>query len=115
MRTLRRLWNDEVAFVASTDLLFLSTIVVLGMIVGLATYRDQLVQELGDAAGAVGAVNQSYSFSAYTVSVSLAPGTIVTFVSVGSSYEDMSDACNQGDNMGAPPECIEFTASSNEG
>jgi hypothetical protein len=106
MQMLRRLWNDESGFIASTDLLILSTIVVLGMIVGLVTFRDQVVQELGDMAAAVGALDQSYSYGA----------TVIGGFSVaGSSFADLSDFCDEGDNVGAPPECIEFTAASDEG
>ncbi|MEQ8789778.1 MAG: hypothetical protein RIC55_26020 [Pirellulaceae bacterium] len=114
MPFLRRLWNDEVGFVVSSDLLILSTIVVLGVIVGLVTFRDQVVQELGDMAGAVGAVNQTYSYAAATVTYSFAPAVMGSFVVAGSSYDDLSDFCDEGDNANAPPECIEFTASSDE-
>lgn len=62
MRTLfAQLLRDDRGFVVSTELILVSTIVVIGTIVGLAAYRDALVQELGDTGAALGAINQSYS------------------------------------------------------
>ena len=55
-----RLWRDERGFTASAELILISTLAILGTIVGLTAYRDSIVQELGDAAMAVGQFNQSY-------------------------------------------------------
>lgn len=115
MQLIKRLWNDQSGFIASTDLLILSTIVVLGMIVGLVTYRDQVVQEVGDMAAAVGAINQSYSYAAATVTYSFAPAVTGSFTVAGSSFQDEPDFCDQGDSANNPPECIQFAASSEEG
>jgi hypothetical protein len=60
---LLRLWRDEVGLVQSTELVFLVSIVALGMLVGLSAYRDGVVAELADDGRAVGALNQSYSLS----------------------------------------------------
>jgi hypothetical protein len=114
MSAIHRLWRDEAAFVASSDLLLISTILVLGVIVGLVTYRDQVVQELGDVAAAVGAINQSYSFDAFTINFTIAPGNVVSFTAAGSTFDDLSDFCDEGDVAGAPPECIAIVASSEE-
>ena len=62
-RVLLSLWRDEVGLVQSTDLVFITSIVGSGMLVGLSAYRDGLVDELADNAHAVGALNQSYSLS----------------------------------------------------
>ncbi len=61
-----KLWNDEAGFIVSAELVLIATILVLGMIVGLVSVRDQVVQELGDIALAFGRINQSYSFSGIT-------------------------------------------------
>ena len=53
MTIVKTLWRDRRGFVATTDLLLMTTILVLGMIVGLATVRDQVVQEFGDLATAI--------------------------------------------------------------
>lgn len=114
MQAINRLWRDEQGFVVSTDLMILSTIVVLGMLVGLVTYRDQVVQEMGDMAAAVGAINQSYSFASFTLSYSFAPMVTGTFTVAGSSFADASDFCDDGDSPGVPPECIMFVAAGEE-
>ena len=56
-----RLWRDEMGIVYSLELVFVASIVAIGMIVGLAAYRDGVVDELADNARAVQALNQSYS------------------------------------------------------
>ena len=66
MNLLSRLWNDEAGFVVSTELALVATILVLGMVVGLTSVRDQIVQELADIGGMISQLNQSYSFSAIT-------------------------------------------------
>lgn len=113
MNLFKRFWNDEQGFVASADLILISVIVVLGMIVGLAMLRDEVVQELGDLATAIGQLNQSYSIAMFTTSM---------FSSAGSVFSDMADYCEAGttegsDNnssAGLPPGCISLTAGTAE-
>ena len=57
------LWADERGFVVSAELVLVGTVVVLGMITGLACVRQAVVAELEDVAGAVGSLNQSYYYS----------------------------------------------------
>ncbi len=45
------------------DLILINSIVVIGMLAGLSTFRDQIVQFFGDAAVALESVDQSYSFT----------------------------------------------------
>lgn len=105
MKWLRVFWNDVDGFVATSDLIMITTIVVLGSLVGLVTLRDQVVQELGDLAVAVGHLNQSYSF---------ADTTVGGFSVAGSLFFDRSDDCEAGtvegdpanDPAGSPPACI---------
>lgn len=112
MNTLKRIWNDDLGFIATSDLLLLCTVLVLGVIVGLTTLRDQVVQELGDLAGAIGELNQSYSFGNSTIVFN---GT--TMVSSGSSFTDNADDCEEGttegsannDTAGSEPLCIELS------
>ncbi len=101
MRVLTQLWRDEQGFVVSAELVLIGTILVIGMIVGLATVRDQVVQELGDFALAIGQVNQSYSWSGITGHTSSVSG---------SAFEDLTDFCDDwtDQNPGEPPACIEI-------
>ena len=119
-RTIKRLWLDEQAFVASMDLILISTILVLGLVVGLVSLRDQIVQEFGDMAVALGNLNQSYSFAAVTIADPVNGDTVVA----GSSFIDQADFCELGttegsgnnDPAGQPPACIDVTvAATTEG
>ena len=102
---LRTLWVDEDGFVTTSDLILISAILVIGMLVGLVTVRDQVVQEFGDIATAIGQLNQSYSFGSVTIG---------GFTVAGSSFADLSDDCEAGtaegsannDSAGDPPGCI---------
>ena len=78
----KRLWDDEAGFVVSLELILIATIVVIGLIVGLTTVRNAVVQELSDVAGAVQDMNQSYTFNA----VASAVGT-----TAGSDFSDTRD------------------------
>jgi Flp pilus assembly pilin Flp len=62
MRVLRALWKDQAGFIISAELCLVATIVVIGLIVGLVTLRNQVVQELVDVGEAIGSINTSYAF-----------------------------------------------------
>lgn len=85
MNRLSLLWTDDVGAVVSSELVLVLTILVLGMIVGLTTLRDQVVQELGDIASAVASTNQSFSFSGITGHHASTAGSI---------FDDTSDDCD---------------------
>jgi hypothetical protein len=95
-----KLWNDEAGFVVSAELVLIATILVLGMIVGLASVRDQVVQELGDVALAFGRINQSYSFSGITGHTSATHGTQMI---------DRSDVCDAADALTSAGACVDVT------
>src|SRR3954467_14006037 len=99
MSIVKRLWKDETGFVISTELILIATILVIGLIAGLTTLRDQVVQELGDLATAIGAINQSYSFSGVTGHTSR---------TAGSQYFDLIDFCDGPAQQvsGFEPECL---------
>ena len=61
--TIRNLWNDDAGFIISAELVLVATIVVIGMIVGLTSVRNQVVQELVDVGQAVGNMSQSYAYA----------------------------------------------------
>ncbi|WP_417390771.1 hypothetical protein [Gimesia sp.] len=98
MNMLNKFWNDEAGFVVSSELVLIGTILVLGVVVGLATVRDQVVQELGDLALAISNINQSYSFSGVTGHTSSTAGSV---------FADLTDFCDTTtDTAGVEPECI---------
>lgn len=84
--TAKRLWDDEAGFIVSMELILIATIVVIGLITGLATVRNAVVSELSDVAGAVQDMNQSYSYN----SVAGDAGT-----TAGSSLIDNRDSINE--------------------
>jgi hypothetical protein len=61
MKMLSKLWKDDAGFIVSSELILLATIVVIGLITGMTTVRDQVVTELADVADAISEVDQSYS------------------------------------------------------
>lgn len=101
-----RLWRDESGFVVSSELIFIATIVVIGMITGLTTVRDQVGLELADVADAVSELDQSFSFAAITATV----GSVA-----GSTFNDQPDFCEQvgagaDQNGAAGTQCLVITA-----
>ena len=103
-------WRDEAGFVISTELIFIATIVVIGMITGLVTVRDQVGLELADVADAVSELDQSFSFAAITASV----GSVA-----GSVFNDQPDFCEQtgagaDQNGAAGTQCLSIIPQSTE-
>ena len=122
MNLLILFWRDERGFTASTELVLIGTILIIGMIVGLATYRDQVVQELGDAAMAVSQQNQSYFIDFNGNGIVDDDTTIFDFNNDGnadlvitvtdSQYIDNGDFCDHPDPdpICDPPACINIGA-----
>ena len=110
---LKMLWRSEEGVVVSAELVLISTILVVGVLVGIASVRDQIIQELGDVAGAISVTVQSYSFSSITGhSASMA----------GSTFGDNTDFCDQVQELGTctpdlpgvPPVRIGITVATTE-
>jgi len=107
MKMFQQLWNDENGFVVSTELVLIATVLVLGMIVGLTTLRDQVIAELADVAAAFSNSNQSYSFSGITGHSSSTSG---------SSFNDNTDFCDVDlDPVGSDSHCIAIVTAEVEG
>jgi hypothetical protein len=108
------LWESEEGVVVSAELVLIATILVLGVLVGIASVRDQIVQELGDVAAAMSTTVQSYSFAAVTGH---------TASMAGSSFGDATDFCDQLQELGTctpdlpdvAPVCIDFVTATAEG
>ena len=89
---LTKLWNDEVGFIVSAELVLVATILVIGMIVGLSEIQHAVVQELGDVGDAFGSVNQCFSYTGFSASKS-DKSTIKSYTR-GSSFLDKDDDCD---------------------
>ena len=59
----RRLWKDSSGIILSGEYILLTTLLVLGMVVGVVTFRDQVVQEFGDISDAMESLDQSYTYT----------------------------------------------------
>lgn len=60
--TLQKLWNEEDG-VLSFEWTILLTLLVVGIVGGVAAVRDSIIDELGDAAQVMQAVDQSYTLA----------------------------------------------------
>jgi len=58
----QKLWADEAGFLVSSELVLVSTILVLSMVVGLSEVSRAVNHELADVASAFSCVNQSYRY-----------------------------------------------------
>lgn len=89
---LRQILNDESGFIVSAELVLVATILVIGMIVGLSEVQHAVVQELNDVGDAIGALNQSYSYSGFSA---FKHGWCHLAVrTAGSSFVDLADDCD---------------------
>jgi hypothetical protein len=61
MTTLKTLINDEAGFIVSAELVLISTIAVLGLVVGLSEVSINVNNELEDVGSAFSSMNQSYT------------------------------------------------------
>jgi hypothetical protein len=100
MNVLHRLWADDAGFVVSTELVLVATVLVIGLILGLTELRNQVVQELGDVAQAIGNINQSYQYAG-TLKVAVAS-------TAGSDFRDEIDWCEgpNGDDVAGAEPCL---------
>jgi Flp pilus assembly pilin Flp len=57
-----KLWNDDQGALIATEWVFVATILVIGLVVGLKAVQSAVVNELEEVASAIGAISQSYSY-----------------------------------------------------
>lgn len=62
MNLAMQLLNDEAGFLLSAELILISTVLTLGMVVGLSEVSHAINNELFDVANAFDSVNQSYRY-----------------------------------------------------
>ena len=105
-----QLWRDESGVLASIELILMGTIILLGSIVGLATYRDSIVQELGDASASVSSLQQGYEYIEVT-QAGVIDNMQFSYSVAGSSYVDDLNFGELAvpDPAGGPAMCIVFT------
>ena len=62
-RLVRQFFQQDDAAFYSVELVLIGSIACIGLVVGLAEYRNSLVQEYGDVSGAIAHLDQSFSFT----------------------------------------------------
>lgn len=97
IQLLSRLRRDEAGFIVSAELVIVATLVVIGMIVGLAEVANGVTMELEDVGAAVGALNQSYVVQGVTGHKARTRG---------SKFNDQPDFCDGENDISCdhPPE-----------
>ncbi len=65
-RVFDQLWNDDDGQLIAMELLFVATLLVLGIIVGLSGLRVAINAELTELGNAILALSQGYSFAGET-------------------------------------------------
>ena len=88
---MRKLFNDEVGAVVSSELVLVLTIAVLGMVVGLTAVRDSISQEMVDLSDAFGATQQTFNVAG--ISKTKLAGKAHAAIS-GFGYADNADDCD---------------------
>jgi len=88
-KTAAEFWLDDGGFLISAELVFVATILVIGLVVGLVQLQSSVIHELTDIGCAIGALNQSFSL----------PGTQTfkgghTIFTSGSFFKDNWDECD---------------------
>lgn len=89
-------WEDEAGFIVSAELVLISTVLVLGLIVGLSEIQTAVVSELNDVSEAIGSLNQSYSYTGFTKlkNFNRGRGFGVAAATAGSIFIDHRDSCD---------------------
>jgi len=113
LRFATKFYRDENGFVISSELVLVSTVGVIGLVAGLNAVTCAVVDEFNDVAGAMTALNQSYSTPTFTGSgIGRFGAKLKSFVA-GSSFIDqraqqtvVSGATMVGGPIVAPPVAI---------
>lgn len=98
MQLAQKLWQQDHGIVISAELACIASITVIGMVVGLTSFRDSAISELSDIAGALQDFNQCYIFNATTGH---------SAATHGSAFGDATDHCDEPEDVaGGFDNCI---------
>jgi hypothetical protein len=92
---LKAMWNDENGAIVSIEMIIIITVAVISLIVGWTEVAVAINTELDDISGAVGHLDQSYSFT----NMGAPKGATVGGKSSvpGSTFVDNADECDDCD------------------
>ena len=103
LNLLKALRQDEHGVILSTEIVIVGSLLVIGLISGLACLQKSVNGELQDLAGAIGALDQSYSYSSFRKAGTMGRCCAYT---AGSSYSNCeNNSQKHGDIVG----CCETT------
>ena len=77
-RLMFRLWKDDGGALIATEWVFVATILIIGLVVGLKAVQSAVEGELLDLANAISSLNQSYSFGGSSGCCASAAGSAFT-------------------------------------
>lgn len=94
---LHSLLIDESGFIISAELVLVATLLVIGLIVGLAEVQHAVVSELNDVADAVGSANQTYYYGGFSKRAQFRRRSFlgVKAFTRGSVFIDRADECDR--------------------
>ena len=98
LNLLKALRQDEHGVILSTEIVIVGSLLVIGLITGVACLQKSVNGELQDLAGAIGALDQSYSFSSFRKAATHGRCCAYTAGSSYSNCENDSQKC--GDIVG---------------
>lgn len=90
--TLNSLWSDSAGVVVTAEIVVVSTVLVLGVIVGLSNLQTGVLHELSDVGNAVDHLSQSYAYMGFR---SVSPQKIKARYS-GSAFFDQDEGAAGG-------------------
>jgi Flp pilus assembly pilin Flp len=98
MKTLRRLWHDDAGALIATEWVFVVTILIIGLVAGLKSVQQAVLNEFEEVADAVGSLSQTYSFGGTRGCCSSTSGS--RYLDTVNSYP-VSSCTEQVDDRGA--------------
>jgi Flp pilus assembly pilin Flp len=95
LNLLKSLRRDEYGVILSTEIVIIGTLLVVGLISGIACLQTSVNNELQDLGGAVDALDQSYSFASIRKSGVIGRCCVYTAGSAFHNYEQTLDTCDE--------------------
>ena len=75
---MRKLWSDDQGALIATEYLFVATILVIGVVVGLADFRSAVNAELTELGNAILALSEGYTISGISGGGASTDGSMAT-------------------------------------
>lgn len=103
-KTLARFWSDDGGFILSVEMLFITVILVIGIVGGLAALRAAVVNELAQVGSAILQLDPGYNVVSVGSATGASNGTLVTHkpqsISVGAANAVASNTTTGTDSVG---------------